>query len=216
VIEFLEGRCGLNGPLPGIVVEHHGELFERWRSMVEEARLVTPFHLTHVDAHADLGQGELCQEYLLSELLHEEPGRRTRPRRGEGGLTDGSFLAFAVACRWIKEIDYVFGSGGGEDIPGNFKPRFAWDADAVQLAVLHKSEVAKLVDFLGPRQRPVPARLEPAVPVKEIRWPDYQADGPFDLVCLARSPAFTPPESDAIFDEIRRRYVDEATSITPR
>jgi len=33
---------------------------------------------------------------------------------------------------------------------------------------------------------------------------------PFDVVCLARSPAYTPAESDALFDEIRDLFIDEA------
>ncbi len=38
---------------------------------------------------------------------------------------------------------------------------------------------------------------------------DFRATEPFDLVCIARSPAFTPASADAIYDEIRGRYIEE-------
>jgi hypothetical protein len=31
----------------------------------------------------------------------------------------------------------------------------------------------------------------------------------FDVICLARSPDFTPAELDPLFDEIRERFIDE-------
>ncbi len=31
VMAFLEERCHLLGPLPGVAVEHHGEVFGTWR-----------------------------------------------------------------------------------------------------------------------------------------------------------------------------------------
>src|SRR4051812_38877731 len=58
-IEFLAHRCNLNSKLPGFVVEHHGELFARWRDAINAGILRPPFELIHVDAHADLGLGEI-------------------------------------------------------------------------------------------------------------------------------------------------------------
>lgn len=45
-------------------------------------------------------------------------------------------------------------------------------------------------------------------PVHQWSGRDYEADKPFDVISLSRSPAFTPPESDPLFDEIRRRFID--------
>ena len=69
VTAFLRGRCGLSGRLPGFVTENHGELFPRWRSAIRDGLLIAPFHVTHVDAHADLGLGDAGYVYLLTELL---------------------------------------------------------------------------------------------------------------------------------------------------
>jgi hypothetical protein len=64
-LDFLQARCGLTGRLPGFVVEDHGELFERWRDAIDAGTLQSPFHVTHVDAHADLGMGDAGFMHLL-------------------------------------------------------------------------------------------------------------------------------------------------------
>jgi hypothetical protein len=63
---FLEDRCKLSERLPGFVVEHHGELFGRWRGAIEAGELELPFSVTHVGAHADLGLGDYGYIYLIS------------------------------------------------------------------------------------------------------------------------------------------------------
>jgi hypothetical protein len=47
------------------------------------------------------------------------------------------------------------------------------------------------------------------VPFKAIPWRQYTASEPFDLVCLARSPEYTPATCDELFDAIRERFIDE-------
>jgi hypothetical protein len=42
-----------------------------------------------------------------------------------------------------------------------------------------------------------------------VSWPDFEAEEPDDIVCLARSPEFTPAESDALFDSIREGFIHE-------
>jgi hypothetical protein len=37
----------------------------------------------------------------------------------------------------------------------------------------------------------------------------FRATEPFDVICLVRSPGFTPEAADAIYDEIRGRFIDE-------
>ena len=59
--------------------------------------LTPPFHVTHVDAHADLGLGDAGYVYLLTELLLEDPRDRWWPRTGTTGLNDANHLAFAIA-----------------------------------------------------------------------------------------------------------------------
>lgn len=41
-LAFLQTGCGLTGRLPGFVVEHHGELFARWRDAIDAGVLRAP------------------------------------------------------------------------------------------------------------------------------------------------------------------------------
>jgi hypothetical protein len=81
-VAFLRQQCGLTDRLPGFVVEHHGELFARWRDAIEAEILRAPFHVTHVDAHADLGLGDTGFIHLMSEMLFREPQERRDPGTG--------------------------------------------------------------------------------------------------------------------------------------
>jgi hypothetical protein len=111
-MNFLEHHRGLMAKLPGFVVEHHGELFDRWRDAIQSGVQRPPLAVTHVDAHADLGLGAAGYIYLLATLLHRPLKERRYPQKGEEGLGDGNYLAFAIANRWLDELTYVFNTQG--------------------------------------------------------------------------------------------------------
>lgn len=206
-LNFLRDRCLLTEPLPGIVVERHGELFDRWRQAIDEGLLAPPFSITHVDAHADLGLGDVGYVYLLNEVLRRPVTERQHPTTGEGGLEDGNYLAFAIGCRWVRDLTYVFNK---EDPgPDDLMRDFDLDADAIQLACMTEKEIENAVS-LSPRRPSVIDHREPEVPFTHQPWPAFQASAPFDVICLARSAAFTPAASDTLFDEIRRQFIDES------
>ena len=208
VFSFLRERCGLARRLPGFVVEHHGELFPLWRDAIDAGLLTPPFHVTHVDAHADLGLGDFGYSYLMTSLLFEEPAHRRFPKEGEGGLEDGNYLSFAIACRWLSELVYVHnGSSGGDDVLPYYREGFDLGAENLQLVGICSLE--ELRDNLRTPENLQVDHREPTVPFQAVIWDEFQADHPFDFICLARSPPFTPPESDPIFDEIRERFIDE-------
>jgi hypothetical protein len=169
--------------------------------------LTPPFHVTHLDAHADLGLGDAGYRYLMSSLLFEPPERRTHPRTNDSGsgLTDGNFLLFAIACRWIGDLVYVFGDGGGGDELPYVMQGFARGADHVQLAAMEGEQVDRL---LRPSLKPTVAHLEPAVPYRSTPWRRFDADGAYDLVCLTRSPPYTPAAADQLFSAIRDTYIE--------
>jgi hypothetical protein len=207
-VAFLTNRCGIRDRLPGFVVEHHGELFGRWRDAIGAGRLRTPFHVTHADAHADLGMGDSGYVYLMTSLLYSRPDDRRFPDGGEHGhVSDGNYLAFAVACRWISDLVYVSHTGGRGDVLPHLMERFDQDAAHIQLAAVSESDLR--ANCVTP-QNLKPDHLEPPVPFSSSACHEFHADEPFDVVCLARSPGFTPPDSDVIFDEIRRRFIDES------
>jgi hypothetical protein len=209
-LDFLQSRCGLTGQLPGVVVDHHGELFARWRDAIDTGALRAPFHVTHVDAHADLDVGGTGYMHLLTDLLFREPEDRRDP--GEH-LKDSNYLIFAVGCRWLTALDYIYnrpddrnGHGPG-DINRVVMQGFQHDADQIQLAALTQRQME---DFAFVRHTE-PVRLEPPVPFRAIPWAQYSATGSFDLICLARSPEYTPASCDDIFDASRECFIDELT-----
>jgi hypothetical protein len=207
-LSFLREKCGLKGAIPGFAVEHHGEFFGQWRRSIETGDLVPPFHVTHVDAHADLGIGETGHIYLLSELLAKPPEERWFPMEGEGGLTDGSFLAFAIGCRWISDLLYVYSPGGGSDVHPYLMEGKDLNAPNIRLPRVTSQELQR---FHGGRKPTLPAsQLEPPVPFSKVRCSDFQAEHAFDMICIARSPAYTPRDADLIFDDVRREFVDES------
>jgi hypothetical protein len=206
---FLKDRCNLSAKLPGFAVENHGELFPLWRDAIADGTLTPPFEVVHVDAHADLGLGDHSYVYLLTSLLFEQPQDRCFPAEGTGGLNDGSWLSFALACRWISDLTYVFNTD--EDAPTDIHAYMmeAGDPKAahLELPAVHKEDIDTLSRLHNtPR---VVQHLEPKVPFRALPWRAFQAVAKFDVVCLARSCAYTPAESDALFDEIRDRFIDE-------
>jgi len=204
-LSYLEDHLGLRAPMPGFVVEHHGELFSLWRRAIAKGALVAPFHLVHLDAHADLGFGETGHKYLLTEVMQLPPERRQYPEYGINKLTDGSFIAFAAACRWLSEIDYVFSPQGGSDLHPYLMEGFDPQADAIQLAALTPDQFRKVRDG----EESLIETDEPRIPVRQVPRGEFHATMPYDFVCLCRSPALTPPTADPIFDEIRSRFIDE-------
>lgn len=222
-IAFLTERCQLDGRRPGFVVEHHNELFYRWGKAIEAGRMTTGLEVVHVDAHADLGMGDAAYAYLVGELafspiedryptlLRRRPAsRKEMLDLSNNALTDGNWLMFALACGWISSLTYVTTSGqrlldDGRpgDLPLVLMKDFDRQADHLQV-VATREEVMRWF-----RGRPsVIEQRDPAVPFSTADRRDYQAADPFDVVCLTRSPQYTPVEADATFDAIVERFID--------
>jgi hypothetical protein len=79
-------RCARR--LPGFAVEHHGEVFFRWRDAIDQGGLEPGFHVTH---------------------------NRDSPRTGDDGLGDGNYLAFTIANRWVNDVTYVTADADDDD-----------------------------------------------------------------------------------------------------
>lgn len=212
-IEFLRDKCGLTGRRPGFLTENHSELFPRWREAIKTGLLDPPFHVTHLDAHADLGLGDSGYIYLMTSLLFDPPEERRYPKVGPAGLNDGNYLLFTIACRWIHDLTYIY-SGDGEDelflAMKDFDPR----SDHVQLSTMSREDIDKVLH----RQvdRPSVSHSEPAVPYRTSHWEHFQADGPYDFVCLTRSPPYTPSTADPLYDAICDAFIEPITlTMTP-
>jgi hypothetical protein len=201
---FLRDGCKLTDPIPGWVVENHGELFGKWAAAIDDGSLTTPFSVIHVDAHSDLGLGDATYIPLLTEVLFLSPEERL-PRATEL-VNDGNYLAFAIGCRWLSDLTLVRnGAGGGR--PGDLFPYYMenLDSDNIKMEAMTREQLDRRM-----HDRPYEASsAEPAVPLRHMAWSEFASSELFDLVCLARSPEYTPVELDPLFDEIRTQLVDE-------
>jgi UPF0489 domain len=208
VRSFLEKQCHLSASrrIPGRCVVHHDEAFDFWRELV--ARHQTQIDLVHVDAHADLGKGDRSWLHMIRRHLHLPVDQRGNPPRGSDYLNPGSYVAYALAARWIASMVYVHHPEGGMDIPSiyleNNDPSVS---GRLQLKAYSK-------DFKPGSVYPPPAneatRPEPIVPLKQVPIAQFEADKTFQYALLAQSPGFTPPTSDALIP-IFRDYIDFET-----
>lgn len=85
---------------------------------------------------------------------------------------------------------------------------FDFDSDHLQLCAVTHDDLQS--DLFGARREMPVQHRDPAVPFAWSGWPRFKAPEPFDFICLTRSPAYTPAASDAIYDEIRGRFIDES------
>ena len=136
--------------------------------------MTLPLSVTHIDAHADLGLGDAGYIYLHTELLFKPLEERTNPKRDrELGLTDGNWLAFAIACRWISDLTYVFSTSGPktrEDRPGDLMVTVMEDFDThannLQLVAMSRNDLDHVV--YRRLDRVEAARIEPKVPFESV------------------------------------------------
>lgn len=205
-LAFLRDQCGLASPLPGFVVENHGELFELWAAALDDRRLTLPLSVTHVDAHSDLGLGDATYIKVLIELLFLPVEKR---RAGAAEIVnDGNYLAMTIACRWLSDLTLVRNSLGGgrpSDLMPYYMENFDLDASNIELAAMTRDQF----DRRSHDRDYVVAAVEPKVPLQHMGWRGFRAPRTFDVICLAHSPDFTPVELDSLFDEIRERFIDE-------
>jgi hypothetical protein len=225
VLTFLTDRCQLRESRPGFVVEHHHEIFYLWGEAIETGGMSTPLDVVHIDAHADLGVGDASYAYLIGDLAFEpikeryETLRNRRPAsRSEMldlsnyALTDGNWLMFALACGWLSGLTYVSNScveTAGDRRPNDLNSSVMKDFDT-QADFLQVVATREKFWELGRGRPKTLDQVDPPVPFATRVWREYHAAEPFDIVCLTRSPEYTPATSDPIFDAIAERFIDEA------
>ena len=184
-------------------MEEHDGVYKKWRDLNVANRLAIPFDVVHVDARADLGMGDSSWHYISTDLLHRNECDRINPiEGGPNGLNQGNFLLFAVACRWIRELTYVYHPDskigfGLRDIPRTAMKNFDVDCQIIQLKKFNS------LTPLGIRpEDSVLVGLEPEVPLHKVAGKDFMASANFDFMFLTRSPRYTPAIADALIPVI--------------
>lgn len=193
VVDFLEKQCGLRRdcPVPGRIFETHDQALGFWEEQIAAGKLTTPFHVTHVDAHSDLGIGYPGPNYVLFNVLSMQPEKRLALQLfyDQHKLDEANYLLFALAMRRISTLDNVRNPRSRADIP----------------PVLLDAEGNIHLDSMTARMFAAKNGAEPVMPFRVYEdYRTFQADVPYDFVTLAMSPRYAPVEADALADVIGR------------
>jgi hypothetical protein len=201
VCSFLESQCKLSKsrPIKGKVVEHHHEAFLYWRELILNGQITTPFEVVHVDAHSDLGLGDASWAYIMGEILHRPFDNRMFPDIEPHKLNPGSYLAFAIACRWVSKITFVLHPKWRNDLTWIHFKDYDTSSGIIQL----KKYDPKTLDVLS-LEKIKPLELEPEVPFTMVKSSEYTETEQFSFVVLSRSPGYTPKSADKLIDIICR------------
>ncbi len=198
---FLEEHCGLSreNRIPGRVFETHDGALWLWKEWLEAGKLRAPFHVTHVDAHSDLGVGKPGPAYVLETVLALPPEARfdlARYRREEK-LDEANYLLFALALRYVSTLENVRNPQSRPDFPA----RLALDGSQPPTAIRLSSTLSRLLpqyDF-----------AEPTIPYAAYDdFRSFRAAAPYALASLAISPRYAPREADFIADVFREYIVE--------
>lgn len=188
VRQFLEKSCLLSTshPLPGRVFLTHDKALGYWIELMRRNELKAPFHVTHVDAHSDLGIGKPGPGYVLYNVLSLPPKRRLEVDRfyREKKLDEANYLLFALAARMIGSLENVRRPFSRPDVPNQL---LSEEGTSIHLPQSFPELFEKAN---GP---------EPVIPYREYKEDDsFQAAAPYDFVSLAISPRYSPKEADEL------------------
>lgn len=185
VVEFLKCNCGIKNSIPGRIFETHDRALCFWLELMEKEKLSHPFHVTHIDAHSDLGIAKPGPGYVLNTVLamNIEERRKIKKYYEQKQLDEANYLLFAIAMRLIGSLDNVRNPKSRPDIPA-----FASEATStIQLT----SFSAKLFEKKN--------GVEPAVAFNVYdNYRHFFAKEPYDFISVAISPRYSPTEADSL------------------
>ncbi|KKK45136.1 hypothetical protein LCGC14_0906340 [marine sediment metagenome] len=199
---FLENRCCLriNNPILGRVIKQHHQAFYFWRQLILNKRISVPFELVHIDAHSDLGVGDWGWIHVTSELLHRPVKERMYPDESSLlGINEANYLAFAIACRWIKKLTFIIHPTWEDDLMEVYFKDFNLNSGYIQLKKFDKEELFEK----GFDSEPSLPDLEPEIPVLFVPILEYRSKLPFTLLTLSHSKSYTPKASDKLIRVIK-------------
>jgi len=193
-VEDFMCRCNLYpaSPTRGVVVEHHVELFHWLRKMIDNRSLTAPFDLVHADAHADMAAGVNSTPHrIMTHVLHRPSAERVGLAAGQ--VTSADWLAWAVACGWLRSIVHVRRDADptrARDYPPCWFHKRDHASGIMEMVVLTREE------FLC--AEPKPTHTEPQVAFSTCDLDTYRASSRFDFVAVCHSPAFVPRSGDVL------------------
>lgn len=210
VINFLENKCHLDkqNKIPGQIVEHHHEVLNLWRYLIKKNKLIPPFSVYHIDAHADLGLGDCSYIHILSNIIHQPLNERIIATFGESTkLNCGNYLAYAIANRWLKKLYFIINKSWITDLhPYYINPQknfgYGHHSLHIQLKRFSPEQLKRLFEL---KQKPL--GYEPKIPFEIIPLEEFNEVKKFDYIFLSKSPNFTKLETDTLIPIISE-YMD--------
>lgn len=196
---FLENNLKLSkgSPVPGTVFETHDGALRFWNGKINKGELTVPFHVTHVDAHSDLGIGKPGPGFVLNGVLPQKPEVRADLEKYylQKQLDEANYLLFALAFRWVESLENIRNPKSRRDFP---KEILAEDGN-----IRLNSFAAKLLEKTNGE--------EPLVSYREYKdYREYFASETFDYMTVAVSPRYAPPEADRLIP-LLCEYMQEET-----
>lgn len=202
VRQFLEEKLGLrkSRKIKGQIFKHHVEVYYFLKNL--STNNDQKFDIDHIDAHADLGQGDMSYWYISQEILTMPLYERKEQTKFNGyqGLSSGNFLTFAVASRWVEQLRYINKISWTDDIPWFNMMDFDSKSGFIQLKQFSEKQLQTILNngMIEEARRQVPISFEPKVPFEVIDYKDFSSDGNYDYFFLTESPGFTPKSSDKL------------------
>lgn len=205
--QFLESKCRLSKEqkTKGRVITHHHEAFYFWKQLIENGELHTPFEVTHIDAHSDTGLGDYHWVYIMQELLSHPIEDRINYLDIQN-VNFCNYLAFALACGWVKSVDFVLHPNWTGDLMWLHLKEYEQENGFFQFK--HYSKDLDLTFLLDRIKRIPPISVDEEIPYALIPENKFQNKQPYDYVVFCQSPGYTPKSADYMLDVIKE-YIDE-------
>ena len=215
VRSFLEFNCGLSkqNRVKGRIIKHHHEAFFFWRDLIKEKKLVSPFDVIHIDAHSDLGGGDVAWSFIFEEVLRKPLEERSNIenfayRDVKQKLGCGNYLLYALAAHWIRSLTLICHPDWRADYPAVIMKDCKDATDIIQL----KKFEGKIKFDIGPinlcsQKFVVDEEIQFN---KERHYQLYRESrvSNFDFLDICQSPNFTPASADFIL-EIIKDYIHQ-------
>lgn len=215
VEKFLINQCGLSAKsrIPGKLLNHHDEVYNEVRNLIE-SETTNKVNIDHVDAHADLGLGDLCYNYLFFNLLREPIQERYYHDEDISNLEKmgpGNYLVFMIACNWVKKLRYIHLDNQVDDLNYLFLKDLRTDSQIVKLRVYCEQQIPDNFESFDKSKfirETNPCRFEKDVPLETIQYRNFNSDKTYDRIFLTTSPSHTPVESDKLIPVIMQ-YIEQ-------
>ena len=197
-IDFIENILGLNkkSKTRGRICVHHHEAFYYWREMIEKKLMDIPFKIIHIDAHVDLSYlPDGSWKYISDKYLNKPYIEKIYPENlsdfGKYAKFDcGNYLLYALACGWINEMDYVFHPELDElDFPHFLAEKVE---DRIVFSIGNKEYENSYQLYINP-----------------VKKNNLILNEKIDFITVAKSPQFTPIESDKLLELLKEYLIIE-------